>query len=101
MPIQRRTLTTQVSTEVVKKPPHLKPAVAPTAEPVRGEWLPPQEQRLLTVKQAAKYLGTSRGGVRRLVHSGKLEPIRLDKKSWRLDRADLDAFVELSKGEAA
>lgn len=54
------------------------------------------QSRLLTTQQAATYLGVHRSTVRRLVIEGTLP--HLDSfKSWRIDRDDLDAFINREK----
>lgn len=52
----------------------------------------PAEARLLTVKQAAVYLGTCVYQVRQLGYSKQLPHIKLGKR-FLIDRADLDALV--------
>jgi excisionase family DNA binding protein len=53
------------------------------------------EARLLTTNQAATYLGVHRSTVRRLVLQGSLPHLRF--KSWRIDKNDLDAFINREK----
>ncbi len=52
--------------------------------------------RLLDVKRAAAYLGTTITCIRRLVWDKRIPYIRLGKKIL-IDRADLDAFVDKLK----
>jgi len=52
--------------------------------------------RLLTVEQAATYLGRSEDAVRRLQSSGTLRATKLDGRV-QFDRADLDTLIENSK----
>jgi excisionase family DNA binding protein len=52
--------------------------------------------RLLTTNQAATYLGVHRSTIRRLVLNGSLPRLNTFK-SWRVDRADLDLFIEREK----
>jgi excisionase family DNA binding protein len=54
------------------------------------------DARLLTTQQAATYLGVHRSTVRRLVIEGTLPTLRTFK-SWRIDRADLDSFIDREK----
>ena len=55
--------------------------------------------RLLNVKEAAHYLGTSVWMVRQLGYERKLPGIKLGHKVL-FDRADLDLFVETQKAAA-
>jgi excisionase family DNA binding protein len=52
--------------------------------------------RLLTVKQAAVYLGRTESAVRALRASGRVRAVKLDGRV-QFDRAELDVFVENSK----
>jgi excisionase family DNA binding protein len=51
---------------------------------------------MLTTAQAAKYLGVHRSTVYRLVIEGTLPHLNTFK-SWRIDRNDLDAFIDHEK----
>lgn len=53
-------------------------------------------QRLLTLPQAAKYLGLSVWTIRELIWRGVLPRVRLSRKIL-LDQRDLDAAIEASK----
>ncbi len=55
-------------------------------------------QRLLTVRQAAVYLGCSVWAVRDLIHRKQIHKIRLGKKHL-LDRIELDRYIERAKAE--
>jgi excisionase family DNA binding protein len=55
--------------------------------------LPP---RLLTVDQAAVYLGRTREAVQHLVSSGKIPTVRTDRRVF-LDRLDLDKWIDDNK----
>lgn len=57
-------------------------------------------KRLLNVKEAAAYLGTTVWQIRTLVWDKKLTAIRLGQKML-FDVKDLDAFVEALKKEQA
>jgi excisionase family DNA binding protein len=46
--------------------------------------------RLLTLDQAAKYLGLTKEALKAKVHMGRIPTVDLDKK-LRFDRLDLDA----------
>jgi excisionase family DNA binding protein len=52
--------------------------------------------RLLSTTQAAKYLSLSRWTVNRLINTGDLPAIR-QFKHLRVDRTDLDSFIERAK----
>jgi excisionase family DNA binding protein len=52
--------------------------------------------RLLTLDQAAKYLGLTKEAVKAKVHLGRIPTVDLDKK-LRFDRLDLDRMIEESK----
>lgn len=54
------------------------------------------ETRLLTVAQAAEYLGRSKPAVHRLIASKRLPVVRADRRLF-LDRQDLDAFISRNK----
>ena len=49
--------------------------------------------RLLTVAQAAEYLGRTESAVRQLIHKRRLPVIRFDRKI-RIDIRDLDHMIE-------
>lgn len=53
----------------------------------------------MTVKEVASYLKTSTKTIQRLVLSGKLPAIRLGKQ-FRIDRKDLEEFIEKQKIKA-
>jgi excisionase family DNA binding protein len=52
--------------------------------------------RLLTLDQAATYLGLTKDAVKAKVHLGRVPTVELDKK-LRFDRHDLDKMIENSK----
>jgi excisionase family DNA binding protein len=54
----------------------------------------PGKQRLLRAKEAAQYLAISARKLWELVNRGIIPAVRLDGRMVRLDRADLDAFIE-------
>ena len=56
----------------------------------------PLRPRLLTVGQAANYIGRTRDGVQHLIASGKLPCVKADRRNF-LDVRDLDAWIESSK----
>jgi excisionase family DNA binding protein len=56
--------------------------------------------RLLSLRQAADYLGVSYWTVRNWVESGKLSAIRLGPKLIRIERSDLDRFIGERKDAA-
>jgi excisionase family DNA binding protein len=80
-------------------------AVEIPAKPEGGTiatFVPPSfpNQRLLTVRQAAVYLGCSVWAVRDLIHRKQIPKIRLGKKHL-LDRIELDGCIERLKAEGA
>lgn len=52
--------------------------------------------RLLTVEQAAIYLGRTKDSVQHMAAIGKLPVVRTDRRVF-LDRKDLDAWIEANK----
>jgi excisionase family DNA binding protein len=54
------------------------------------------QPRLLTVEQAAIYIGRSRRGVEHLISSQELPTVRHDRRVF-LDVRDLDAWIESTK----
>jgi excisionase family DNA binding protein len=54
------------------------------------------QPRLLTVEQAAMYLGRTKDAVQHMIGSGKLPIIRTDRRVF-LDLRDLDQWIEQSK----
>lgn len=59
---------------------------------------PDIEPRLLTVAEAARFLGCSEANVYGLIAAGDLPSVRVGRrKGIRLDRQDLEAFIESRK----
>jgi excisionase family DNA binding protein len=54
------------------------------------------EARLLTTTQAARYMNLHRSTIHRLIVAGAIPHIRTFK-SFRIDKQDLDAFIESQK----
>lgn len=55
-------------------------------------------KRLLTVEQAAEYLSCSEANLYALIEAGDLPYVRVGRrKGYRIDRQDLDAFIESRK----
>jgi excisionase family DNA binding protein len=52
--------------------------------------------RLLTVEQAAVYVGRSKDAVHHMIASGKLPTVRADRRVF-IDMRDLDAWIEEHK----
>jgi excisionase family DNA binding protein len=52
--------------------------------------------RLMTIDQAAVYLGRTREAVQHLVASGKVPTVRADRRVF-LDRNDLDKWIDDNK----
>ena len=69
-----------------------------TATPAVGAGAPPSRVRegLMTLRQAAEYLGVSEKTVRRLVAAGKLHCVHVGRV-LRFEPADLFRFVEAWK----
>jgi excisionase family DNA binding protein len=55
---------------------------------------------LLTVQQCAERLNCHSGLVRRLIAAGKLPASKVGLKEWRIDPADLEAFIRGSRSQA-
>ena len=53
-------------------------------------------QRLLTVEEAAEYLGRTVGGVREMIYSGKLPAVKIDRRV-QLDIRDLERLIDQNK----
>ena len=53
--------------------------------------------KLLSVKQAAEYLGISTWAVRELIWGGKVPYVKLGERKMFLDRADLDSMITKHK----
>ncbi len=52
--------------------------------------------RLLTLNQAAMYLGMTPDALKAKVHMGRIPTVEIDKK-LRFDRVELDRIIEQSK----
>jgi len=63
---------------------------------VQGDQLAPVRPRLLSVEQAAVYLGRTKEALQHLIISGKLPVVRADRRVF-LDVRDLDEWVERNK----
>jgi excisionase family DNA binding protein len=61
---------------------------------VMARMLADKPEPLLTVEEAAKYLGRSARAVRHLIATGSLPVVR-EGRSIRLDRRELDRWIEL------
>ena len=55
--------------------------------------------RLLTLEQAATYLGMTKDALKAKVHLGRIPTVGLDKK-LRFDRQDLDRVIDQNKRSA-
>ena len=55
--------------------------------------------RLLTLDQAATYLGLTKDALKAKVHLGRIPTVDLDKK-LRFDRKDLDRIIDQNKRSA-
>lgn len=56
-------------------------------------------KRLLSVPEAAEYLGRTAWGIRGLIDNGKIPVVRFDRRV-QIDRHDLDLLIERSKVHA-
>jgi excisionase family DNA binding protein len=56
-------------------------------------------ERLMTVPEAAKYLGRTPRAIRHLISTGALPSVR-EGRSVHLDRNELDRWIELRQGRA-
>lgn len=56
----------------------------------------PLKPRLLTVEQAAVYLGRTKEAVQHMISDGKLPTVRSDRRVF-IDLRDLDAWIEENK----
>ena len=66
-------------------------------EPPAGE-----QQRLMTVADAARFLGCSDANVYALIRGGQLPYVTIGRsKGFRLDRVDLEAFIDDRKQQKA
>ena len=52
--------------------------------------------RLLTLEQAATYLGLTKDALKAKVHMGRIPTVDIDKK-LRFDKQDLDRIIELNR----
>ena len=53
-------------------------------------------KRLLSVEEAAHYLGRTPGAIRELIYKGRLPVVKIDRRV-QVDIQDLDLLVEKSK----
>ncbi len=61
-----------------------------------------QEQRYLTVEEIAQEMRVTDETVRRWLRSGQLAGLNLGRKAgWRIERTDLEDFIQRSKVQAA
>jgi excisionase family DNA binding protein len=56
----------------------------------------PIRPRLLSVEQAAVYLGRTKPAIQHLIAEGSLRPVRADRRVF-LDKQDLDKWIERNK----
>ncbi len=63
-------------------------------EPERMTATVPSEQRFFTTDEVATLLQIDRESVRRYVRSGKLKAVKLGGRFIRIEKADLDKFIE-------
>ncbi len=55
----------------------------------------------LTVEQVAQQLGVSDRTIRRMIANKQITAFRVGQRTWRIDQADLDAYIEKQKSRAA
>jgi excisionase family DNA binding protein len=55
----------------------------------------------LTVEQVAEKLNVSQRTIRRMIASKTIKAFRVGQRTWRIDQADLDAYIEDQKQKAA
>ena len=67
---------------------------------MRTERTQVMSRRLLTVKEAAKYIGRTESAVRELVWNQKLPHIRCDRRVM-LDIRDLDRWIDENRVEGS
>ncbi len=61
-----------------------------------------QEQRYLTVEEIAQEMRVTDETVRRWLRTGQLVGLNLGRKAgWRIERVDLEEFIQRSKVKAA
>lgn len=64
--------------------------------------MPATETALLTIPEVARELRVTRATVYRYFASGELKRVRLGAKGhFRVERAEVDAFIERNRHEAA
>ena len=71
----------------------------PTSEiidQIKSQMAQQPSKRLLTVAEAAIYLGRTDNAIREMIRSGKLKAVKTDGHVM-LDIRDLDAFIEAGK----
>jgi len=59
------------------------------------------DERLLELHEVAFYLRCSHETVRRLVRTRKLAAVHLGTRHWRIDKADLRAYIEAQRTSIA
>ena len=67
-----------------------------TAEILRRD-LGLETQRILGVREAAKYLGRTPHAIRHMIAKGELERVQRGDNRVFLDKRDLDRWIELGK----
>jgi len=71
-----------------------------TVEPERiPQAMPPTDHRFYTTEEVAKLLQVDPESVRRYVRSGQLKAVRLGGKFIRIDKSDLDKFIDQLKSK--
>lgn len=86
---------------MVKEDP-IGPLVRAIADEVERRIMPHLTQpkaRLLSVEQAAAYLGRTQSAIHGMIQTGKLNPVRMDSRVM-FDVQDLDRMIEASKNNS-
>jgi excisionase family DNA binding protein len=92
-------LTRTIVTEIKELFQELLDAVATAvAVRLRSELMggPPFQPRLLSVDQAALYLGRTKAAIQHMISDGTLRTVRGDRRVF-LDKNDLDEWIEKTK----
>lgn len=80
--------------KVAKKPEEVRePPAGPPREPKPGD--------MLTIAEVAPLLSMSEETVRHIIRKGKLPAIRPSERVIRIQRADLEAFIDASRTNKA
>lgn len=56
-----------------------------------------QDERWMSVPEAANYLGLSEGRVRQLLLAGRIKAMKLNERAWAISKTALDEFKKLDR----